>query len=74
MAAAALTSEIMFAAIKSAPKKTKRVEKSANSDINKKERAIIFLTDRADPKNNSSATRRVTAVFMPLVAKVAAKI
>ena len=65
---------IKNSAIRSAPKKTAAVEAAAITRVRHTERNKIRLTDRAVPTSNSSAIRRVTAVQIPLVAKVAASI
>ena len=55
-------------------KKTAAVEKAATHKVSITDRAKILFTDRAVPQVSSSAIRRVTAVEMPLVAKVDANI
>ena len=57
----------------SAPKNTVATERTAIIRVNSIERLRILRVPFLVPRASSSATRRVTAVHMPEVAKVAAK-
>ena len=69
----ALVSEMINSATKFDPQNTNSVVNKANNAVIKKARSIIFFIECLDPKSVSSATRRVTAVLIPLVVNVAAK-
>ena len=69
--AAASELPIKKRAMGDAKTKIARLEAAAINIVSENERRIIFLTPRRLPKISSSATRRVTAVEIPPVAKVA---
>jgi len=70
---AALWSPSRLFAIKSDPKKRIIIEAKATKSVKIIDFLSILMVPFLLPKLNSSATRRVTAVLIPLEAKVAAK-